>query len=72
VRLRLITHATDGKVFSTERIELPELPVPGTVLRPPICRTDCFVTRAAPASVEDTGDIGIAGTVYADVTGALG
>jgi hypothetical protein len=65
-------HAADGKVMSTERIELPELPAPGTTLRPPICSTDCFVTRAVPASVEDTGDIRIAGTVYADATGALG
>jgi hypothetical protein len=30
------------------------------------------VTRAVPREREDTGDIRIAGTVYADVTGGLG
>jgi hypothetical protein len=41
----------------------------GTALRPPVSQHACFVTRAVPASIEATGDIRIAGTVYADLLG---
>jgi hypothetical protein len=71
LRLYLLLHGTDGRLLARDKIELPALPEPGTVLRPPISRIDCFVTRAVPASIEGTGDLRIAGTVYADVTGPL-
>ena len=71
MRLHLYTHGPDGQVVSRETIELDELPETGTVLRPPICRADCFVTRAAPASLEETGDLRIAGAVYADLVASL-
>jgi hypothetical protein len=72
MRLHLYTHASDGQVVARESIELGYLPEPGTVLRPPICQADCFVTRAAAASLEDTGDLRVAGTIYADLMGRLG
>lgn len=71
MRLFLVLHSYDGRMLSRERIELEHLPEPGTVLRPPVCSTDCFVTRAVPAAIEETGDLRIAGTVYADVTRRL-
>jgi hypothetical protein len=69
VRLYLVTHTSDGSPLPTEVIELNQLPAVGTALRPPVCKQHCFVTRAVPASIEATGDIRIAGTVYADLIG---
>jgi len=69
VRLYLVTHTSDGTPRPTEVIELDQLPAVGTALRPPVCERHCFVTRAVPASIEATGDIRIAGTVYADLIG---
>ena len=66
MRLYLFLHDVDGTVVGRETIELAQLPEPGTVLRPPVSSQDCFVTRAAPSQIEETGDIRIAGTVYAD------
>ena len=37
--------------------------------RPPVSKALCFVTRSVPASIEATGDIRIAGTIYADLMG---
>ena len=71
MRLHLYTHAPDGRVVSRESIELDQLPETGSILRPPFSRADCFVTRATPASLEETGDIRIAGTVYADLVTSL-
>jgi hypothetical protein len=67
VRLYLYTHDSGGTIVSREKIELPQLPEPGSVLRPPVCTADCFVTRAVPASIEGTGDLRIEGTIYADL-----
>jgi len=69
VRFYLIIQASDGTRLPTERIELDRLPSVGTALRPPVSQHACFVTRAVPASIEATGDIRIAGTVYADLLG---
>ena len=71
MRLRLFLYSVDGQVLSRETVELPALPEIGTVIRPPLVSIDCFVTRAVPASIEETGDIRIAGTVYADALGSL-
>ena len=71
MRLHLYTHAPDGRVVSRESIEMDHLPETGSILRPPLARADCFVTRATPASLEETGDIRIAGTVYADLVTSL-
>jgi len=71
MRLYLFTHDVVGRLLGRETIDLPQLPEPGTVLRPPICDHDCFVTRAVPSQIEETGDLRVAGTVYADVTGPL-
>ncbi len=67
MRLYLVTHASDGSPQPTQVIHLDRLPEVGTALRPPVCEHPCFVTRAVPASIEATGDIRIAGTVYADI-----
>jgi len=69
VRFYLVIHASDGTALPIERIELDRLPAVGTAIRPPVSRHACFVTRAVPASIEATGDIRIAGTVYADLLG---
>lgn len=69
MRFYLVVQAGDGTVLPTERIELDRLPAVGTAIRPPVSRHACFVTRAVPASIEATGDIRIAGTVYADLLG---
>jgi hypothetical protein len=66
VLLYLVLTAPDGTALPTERIELPRLPEAGTTLRPPETSRSCFVTRAVPSSLEETGDIRIAGWVYAD------
>jgi hypothetical protein len=66
VRLYLVLSSADGTTLPTERIELPRLPEVGSTLRPPDVPRSCFVTRAVPSSIEETGDIRIAGWVYAD------
>jgi hypothetical protein len=66
MRFWLTIYAPDGTVDGTEIVELPRLPDPGTSIRPPVSSRPCFVTRALPASIHDTGDITIAGTVFAD------
>lgn len=67
MRLYLVISSPDGTQLPNEVIQLPQLPAPGTALRPPLCKHPCFVLRAVPASIEATGDIRIAGTVYADL-----
>jgi hypothetical protein len=67
MRLFLLLHDVEGRMVAREKIELDRLPEVGTALRPPVCETECLVTRAVPASLEDTGDLRFAGTVYADV-----
>jgi hypothetical protein len=67
MRLFLVLHDVNGRLLGREKIELDRLPEVGTGLRPPVCETECFVTSAVPASLEDTGDLRFAGTVYADV-----
>jgi hypothetical protein len=67
MRFYLHVQAPDGSTSPVERIELSRLPEVGTALRPPVSRHDCFVTRAVPASIEATGDVRIAGTIYADL-----
>jgi hypothetical protein len=57
----------DGTRLPRETIELSRLPEAGTAIRPPVSSVPCFVTSAVPASIEATGDIRIAGTIYADV-----
>jgi hypothetical protein len=71
VRLNLYLQAGDGETLSRETVELATLPAIGTMLRPPTASRACFVTRALPATLEDTGDLLIAGTIYADVVGVL-
>jgi hypothetical protein len=66
VRLYLVCHTASGTPLPTARIELPRLPEVGTTLRPPDVPQACFVTRAVPSSLEGTGDIRVAGWVYAD------
>jgi len=66
MRLYLICQTTTGIPLPTERIDLPRLPGVGSTLRPPEVPLPCFVTRAIPSSLEETGDIRIAGWVYAD------
>ena len=56
-----------GERPAREVVELPKLPEVGTAMRPPVSTVPCFVTRAVPASIEATGDIRIAGTIYADL-----
>jgi hypothetical protein len=70
VRLYLVLSSADGTALPTERIELPRLPEVGSTLRPPEVPRACFVTRAVPSSIEETGDIRIAGWVYADTLDA--
>jgi hypothetical protein len=67
VRFYLVVHASDGAARPIELIELNQLPAVGTAIRPPVSTVLCFVTRAVPASIEATGDIRIAGTIYADL-----
>jgi hypothetical protein len=67
VRYYLLLSTVDGTRLPRETVELSRLPETGTALRPPVCSTPCFVTSAVPASIEATGDIRIAGTIYADV-----
>lgn len=67
MRLFLLLHDSDGRLVGREKIELDRLPEVGSALRPPVSEAACLVTRAVPASLEDTGDIRFAGTVYADV-----
>ncbi|RDI73866.1 hypothetical protein Gocc_2430 [Gaiella occulta] len=69
MRFYLVLHTADGTALPNEVIELDKLPQAGTAIRPPVCRQDCFVTRAVPAAIEATGDIRIAGWVYADLIG---
>jgi hypothetical protein len=69
VRYYLLLSKADGTPLGRETVELPRLPETGTALRPPVCSTPCFVTSAVPASIEATGDVRIAGTIYADVMG---
>ena len=66
MRLYLVLNTPGGTPLPTTRIELPRLPQVGTMLRPPDVPQACFVTRAIPAELEGTGDITIAGWVYAD------
>jgi hypothetical protein len=67
MRYYLFTHTSEGVAQPLEVIELDQLPAVGTAIRPPVCEAVCFVTRAVPASIEATGDIRIAGTIYADL-----
>ncbi len=67
VRFHLVAHTSDGTPLPIEVIELNQLPAVGTAIRPPVSKLVCFVTRAVPASIEATGDIRIAGTIYADL-----
>lgn len=67
VRFYLHVLAADGTALPVERVEMSRLPEVGTAIRPPVSTHACFVTRAVPASIEATGDIRIAGTVYADL-----
>lgn len=69
MRFYLVIQAADGTALPLERIELDRLPAVGTAIRPPVSQLPCFVTRAVPASIEATGDIRVAGTVYADLLG---
>jgi len=69
VRFYLVIQASDGAKLPIERVELDRLPAVGTAIRPPVSQHACFVTRAVPASIEATGDIRIAGTIYADLLG---
>ncbi len=62
----LVVAQSDGTAFPTEKIELPRLPAVGDTLRPPDAPRACFVTRAVPSSIEATGDVRVAGWVYAD------
>ena len=66
VRLYLVLSTADGTLLPTQRVELARLPAVGTTLRPPEVPRSCFVTRAVPSSIEETGDIRVAGWVYAD------
>jgi hypothetical protein len=66
VLLYLVCQSPGGTTFPTEKVELPRLPVVGTTLRPPDVPRACFVTRAVPSNLEATGDLRIAGWVYAD------
>jgi hypothetical protein len=66
VLLYLVCQTPGGTTLPTTRIELPRLPEVGTTLRPPDVPQACFVTRAVPSSLEGTGDIRVAGWVYAD------
>jgi len=70
-RYYLVLHRPDGTAASVERIDLPALPAVGTAIERPGSSERYFVTRAVPASVEDTGDIRIQGTIYADLMGQL-
>jgi len=70
VRLYLVLTTPDGTALPTQRVELPRLPPVGSTLRPPDVPRACFVTRAVPSSIEETGDIRVAGWVYADTLGA--
>jgi len=70
-RYDLVLHRADGSPAPTERIELPALPPVGTAIERPGASERYFVTRAVPASVEDTGDIRVEGTIYADLVGQL-
>lgn len=67
MRYYLMLSTVDGTRLPRETIELSRLPEAGTAIRPPVSSTPCFVTSAVPASIEATGDIRIAGTIYADV-----
>ena len=67
MRFYLHIQTADGRTLPVERVELGQLPEVGTAIRPPLASCACFVTRAVPASVEATGDIRIAGTIYADL-----
>jgi hypothetical protein len=67
VRYYLMLSTIDGDRLPRETIELSRLPEAGTAIRPPVSSRACFVTSAVPASIEATGDIRIAGTIYADV-----
>jgi hypothetical protein len=67
VRLYLVMSTADGTPLPRETIQLDALPAIGTAIRPPVSSRPCFVTRATPASIEATGDLRVAGTVYADV-----
>ena len=64
--LYLVVQAPDGTALLTTKISLPRLPAVGDALRPPDAPRACFVTRAVPSSIEETGDIRVAGWVYAD------
>ena len=70
VRLYLVLSTPDGTTLPTQRVELPRLPSVGSTLRPPDVPRACFVTRAVPSSIEETGDIRVAGWIYADTLGA--
>jgi len=70
MRLYLVLATPDGTTLPTERVELPRLPPVGSTLRPPDVSRACFVTRAVPSSIEETGDIRVAGWVYADTLGS--
>lgn len=67
MRFYLFVQSSDGRSLPVERIELKQLPEVGTALRPPVSEHACFVTRAVPANIEATGDIRVAGTIYADL-----
>jgi hypothetical protein len=64
--LYLVCQRPDGTTLPAEKIELPRLPSVGDTLRPPDAPRACFVTRAVPSSIEATGDLRVAGWVYAD------
>lgn len=67
VRFYLVIQTTEGTKLPLERVELDRLPTVGTALRPPVSERPCFITRAVPASIEATGDVRVAGTIYADL-----
>ena len=69
MRFYLVIQAADGAKLPIERVELDRLPAVDTAIRPPVSQHACFVTRAVPASIEATGDIRVAGTIYADLLG---
>jgi hypothetical protein len=66
VLLYLVVQMPDGTALPTTKISLPRLPSVGVTLRPPDAPRACFVTRAVPSSLQETGDIRVAGWVYAD------
>ena len=67
VRFYLVLRSVDGTALPNEVVELPQLPQVGTALKPPVSSRACFVTQAFPANIYATGDLRVAGTIFADI-----